>query len=153
MERSEDQGQDKPKMVLVSEDYLAFLHDQMAENQARLRELLGESQAQAIFCISADRLVSTVGVGRYEMDSLDGILRKLSGWGMDVRRKDRGDTIDLEVKCPYAEKVHPRLKSRQSKCPLSEYVLGAVRLENPKSLMVGNDLRQDGVTIRVRRSP
>lgn len=153
MKRPKEENQDKPKMVLVSEDYLAFLHDQMAENQARLRELLGESQAQAIFCISADRLISTVGVERYETDSLDGILHKLSEWGMEVKRKNRGDVIDLEVKCPYAERVHPRLKSSQSKCPLSEYVLGAVRLENAKSQMVGNDLKQDGVSLRIRRSP
>jgi len=152
MKGSEDRTPEKPSMVLVSEDYLAFLHDQLAENQARLRELLGESQAQAIFCISADQLVSTVGVGRYEMDSLDSILQKLSGWGMNVKRKDKGDVIDLSVKCPYASKVHPRLKSNQSKCPLSEYVLGAVRLENAKSQLVGNELTQEGVKLRVRKS-
>jgi hypothetical protein len=139
-------------MVLVSEDYLAFLHDQLAENQARLRELLGESQAQAIFCISADRLISTVGVGRYEIDSLDGILQKLSGWGMDVKRKDRGDVTELEIKCPYAERVHPRIKSQQPKCPLSEYVFGAVRLENAKSQMLRNELTHDGVTLKIRKS-
>ena len=33
----------------MSEDYLAFLHDAFSENQVRLREILGESQAAAVF--------------------------------------------------------------------------------------------------------
>jgi hypothetical protein len=59
MEKEEHPG---PKMVEISEDYLVFLHDELAENQARLRDVLGESGAKAVFSWSADRLVSTVKI-------------------------------------------------------------------------------------------
>jgi hypothetical protein len=147
-----DQDGTKHKMVSISDDYLAFLHDELAENQIRLREILGDSQAQAVFCFSADRLISTVEAGRYSFDPLEGILQKLAGWGMTVSRKDRGNITELEVKCPHAGSVHPRLSSKEPKCPLGEYILGAVRLENPKSILLQNDLTGDGVRFRIAKS-
>jgi hypothetical protein len=143
---------DETKTVSVSKDYLAFLHDELAENQIRLREILGESQAQVVFCWSADRLVSTVEAGRYAFDPMEGIIRKLAGWGMEVSRKDKGSISELEVKCPYAERVHPRLNSKVPKCPLGEYILGAIRLEESKSHLLQNDLTKDGVKFRIQRS-
>jgi hypothetical protein len=146
------ENREKQKMVSISEDYLAFLHDELAENQARLKEMIGDSQAQAVFCYSADRLISTVKPGRYAKDPLEGMVRKLKSWGMEVSRKDKGKTSDIDVKCPYAETVHPKLSTSQPKCPLGEYILGAVRLEDPKALLVRNDLNGDGVRFRVAKS-
>ena len=147
---SEDQAD--PKTVPVNVEYLAFLHDQLAENQQRLRELLGDSQARAIFCISADKLVSTIGAGRYKTDPMEGILAKLSEWGFYVSRKEKGDTSELEIKCPLAETVHPRLASHSPKCPLAEYVLGAIRLEDAKSQLLTNDLTNDGVKLKLQKA-
>ena len=140
------------KTVSISEDYLAFLHDELADNQIRLREILGESQAQAVFCWSADRLVSTVDAGRYAFDPMEGIIQKLAGWGMEVSRKEKGTICELEVKCPYAEMVHPRLNTKVPKCPLGEYILGAVRLEESKSHLLRNDLTGEGVRFKIQRS-
>jgi hypothetical protein len=147
-----NQGEQEGKMVSIREDYLAFLHDELAENQIRLREILGDSQAQAMFCWSADRLVSTVKPGRYASDPMEGIMQKLAGWGMEVSRTDKGTISELEVKCPYAERIHPRLSSKEPKCPLGEYILGAVRLEESKSRILRNDLTKDGVKFKIQRS-
>jgi hypothetical protein len=147
-----DEATKEAKMISISEDYLAFLHDELAENQIRLREILGDSQAQAMFCWSADRLISTAESGRYATDPLEGVIKRLAGWGMEVSRKDKGTTIELAVKCPYAEKVHPRISSKEPKCPLGEYVLGAVRLEESKSHLLRNDLAEDGVIFKIQRS-
>jgi len=139
-------------MVSVSEDYLAFLHDELAENQVRLREILGDTQAQAMFCWSADRLVSTVEAGRYAFDPMEGVLQKLASWGMEASRKDVGAISELEVKCPYAERIHPKISSKEPKCPLGEYILGAVRLEASKSRILRNDLTKDGVKFKIQRT-
>jgi hypothetical protein len=141
----------KTKMVSISEEYLAFLHDELAENHIRLREILGDSQAQAVFCWSADRLVSTVEAGRYTFDPMEGILQKLAGWGMQVSRKENGSVSELEVKCPYAESVHPRLSTKEPKCPLGEYILGAIRLEDSKSHLLRNDVTKEGVRFTIQR--
>jgi hypothetical protein len=142
---------DKKKTVTVSEDYLVFLHDELSENIVRLREILGDSQAQAVFSWSADRLVATVGGGKNPINPLDGIIEKLRSWGMEAEVRSKGDTIEVVMKCPYAEVVHPRLSSKEPKCPLGEYVLGAVRLEDEKSLMLRNDLTTGGVKLRIKR--
>ena len=143
---------EKPKMVSISEEYLAFLHDELAENQIRLREILGDSQAQAVFCWSADRLVSTVEAGRYTFDPMEGILQKLAGWGMQVTRKEKGTVAELEIKCPYATTVHRRLSTKEPKCPLGEYILGAIRLEESKSHLLSNDLTTEGVRFRIQKA-
>jgi hypothetical protein len=145
-------GKKEAKMISINEDYLAFLHDELAENHIRLREILGDSQAQAMFCWSADRLISTAEAGRYTIDPMEGIISRLTGWGMEMSRKDKGTITELEVKCPYAERVHPRMSSKEPKCPLGEYILGAVRLEESKSHLLRNDLTRDGVKFKIERS-
>ena len=139
-------------MVSVSEDYLAFLHDELAENQARLREILGDSQASAILSWSADRLVTTVEAGRYSFSPIESVLQKLNGWGFTASQRDRGKFIEVEVKCPYAERIHPKLVSKEPRCPLGEYILGAARLDESKSQLVHNSLLKDGVKLTIQRS-
>ena len=151
-EKALSQNKEEERMVSISEDYLAFLHDELAENQVRLREILGDSQAQAVFCWSADRLVSTVEAGRHAYDPMEGVLQKLTSWGMEVVWSERGSISELELKCPYAERVHPKLSSKEPKCPLGEYILGAVRLEDSKSHLLQNDLNKEGVRFRIQRS-
>jgi hypothetical protein len=137
-------------MVSVSEDYLAFLHDALSENQARLREILGESQAKAVFSWCADRLVRTVKVGRYESTPLEGVIQKLSSWGMEVTWREDGTLTKLEVRCPYAGRVHSEMSSRESRCPLGEYVLGALRLEDSKCQLLHNSLTDVGVSFTLK---
>jgi hypothetical protein len=142
---------DQGKKVEISEDYLVFLHDELANNQKRLKELLGESQAKTIFALSADKLVTSVGPGRYATDPLEGIVQKLSSWGMEVSLNPKGNTTEIDIKCPYAESVHPRMSSEEPFCPLGEYILGAVRLEDSKSQLLHNKLTKDGVQLAVEK--
>ena len=139
------------KKVLIDEDYLVFLHDQLAENQATLKEILGESGANTLLNLSSNRLVSTVG-GGLTFHPIDGMVNRLKGWGMQVERKESLGSIELVAKCPYAEKVHPRLKAKSPKCPLGEYILGALRLEFKGASLMTNDLLDDGVRLVVQTS-
>jgi hypothetical protein len=82
---------------------------------------------------------------------MEGILQKLAGWGMQVSRKENGSVSELEVKCPYAESVHPRLSTKEPKCPLGEYILGAIRLEDSKSHLLRNDVTKEGVRFTIQR--
>lgn len=143
----QEQGE---RMVTVSEDYLAFLHDELAENQARLRETLGDSAANAMFDWCADKLVRTTERGRHS-HTIDSVVQRLSGWGMQVKMKEVQGTAELEVQCPYAPRIHPRLSSSSPKCPLGEYLLGTVRLEDEKSQLVSNHLTSVGVKFTIQR--
>ena len=140
------------KKVLIDEDYLVFLHDQLAENQATLREILGESGANTLLNLSSNRVASTVD-GGLTFHPIDGMVNRLKGWGMRVKKKESQGSIELVVKCPYAERVHPRLKAKNPKCPLGEYILGALRLEFKGASLVTNDLLEDGARLVVKVSP
>ena len=144
-------GADQGKKVEISEEYLAFLHDELASNQKRVKELLGDSQAKTIFALSADKLINTVGSGRYTTDPLEAVVQKLSSWGMQLEVKTRGKATEIEIKCPYAESVHPRLTAEEPFCPLGEYILGAVRLEDSKSQLLHNRLTRDGVDLAIEK--
>lgn len=137
------------EMVSVSEDYLAFLHDELSENQARLRETLADSAANAMFDWCADKLVRTTDKGRHSFHPIDAVVQRLSGWGMQVRVNRVQGTTRVEVQCPYAERIHPRMSSSSPGCPLGEYVLGAVRLEEGKSQLVSNRLGSQGAKFTI----
>jgi len=139
-------------MVTVSEDYLAFLHDELSENQSRLRQILGESQSKAIFSWNSDGLIRTIPPGRDSSNSLDGIVQKLRGWGMKVTYRQKGRAVEFEIDCPYADQIHPLLASKEPRCPLGEYILGAVRLEDPKSQLLHNSLTAAGVKLTFEKS-
>ena len=143
---------EESRKVSVSEGYLAFLHDELSENQARLRELLGDSQSRAIFSFAADRLVKTVEAGKYGFSPIEGITQKMKEWGMTVSQKDKGAVVEVEIGCPYAETVHPQLTSKEPRCPLGEYVLGAVRLEDSKSQLLHNALTEKGVRFVIKKA-
>jgi hypothetical protein len=123
-----------------------------SENQARIREILGESEAAAVFSWCADRLVRTVKVGRYVSSPIEAAVQRLASWGMTVTWKDDGNSTRFEVKCPYATRVHPGMASREPKCPLGEYILGALRFEDSKTQLVHNGLTEDGVKFTLKGS-
>ena len=136
------------KRVLIDEDYLVFLHDQLAENQATLREILGASGADAVLRFESERLVAGIG-GNLTFHPIDGVVDRLRGWGMHVRRREEKRSIELKVKCPYAKTVHPHLRAKNPKCPLEEYILGAVRLEYKGASLSTSELLNDGVKLVV----
>ena len=134
--------------MAISEDYLVFLHDQLAVNQAKLKELLGPG-AQAIDVLSADSLTRTVG-GTPKGHPVDGAVETIRGWGMDVSLERKGAFVEVALKCPYAEVVHPKMTAKEPVCPLNEYVLGAVRLEDAQAQLEHNTLTKDGAKFVIR---
>lgn len=141
---------DDRRKVSVDEDYLVFLHDQLASNQSKLKEILG-SGAEVILLASADNLVNTLDP-ESTLYSVDGMVEKLKSWGMNVDMKRSGGSVEVELKCPYAETVHPRMASKEPMCPLNAYVLGAVRLEDKGALLQQNALLKDGARFVIRTS-
>jgi hypothetical protein len=136
------------KTVAISEDYLVFLHDQLAVNQAKLKELL-DAGAQTIDVLSADSLTKTIGRGP-GVHPIDGVVEKIRGWGMDVSIERKGVVVEVGLKCPYAEVVHPKMSAKEPVCPLNEYVLGAVRMEDRGALLEHNVLTKDGARFVIK---
>jgi hypothetical protein len=139
------------RKVSIAEDYLVFLHEQLAENQAKLREILHDSGSEVVFNMSADGLVRTVEKD-FQFRPIDGIVSRMKEWGMTVTLKREAGSMELELRCPYAETVHPQLTSKKPVCPLGEYALGALRLVDREVRLEDNSLLSDGARFRFRTS-
>jgi hypothetical protein len=130
---------------------LAFLHDQLAVNQEKLRDILG-SGAEVISKYSADSLVGTVDK-ESPQNRADTLAKTLRKWGMEVSHTQSSNGVQFVISCPYAEYVHPRLSARDPVCPLSEYVLGEVRLSDRGATLESNALTEKGSRFAIRLSP
>jgi len=138
------------KMVNISLAYVAFLHDQLAVNQEKLRDILG-SGAQVISGYSSDGLASAL-IKDSPYGEADRLTRMIKGWGMDLKQSRRGSTIQFEVRCPYAEYVHPRLSSENPICPLGEYALGEVRRTDRRASLESSALTEGGSRFAIKLS-
>jgi len=139
------------KTVRISLAYVAFLHDQLAVNQEKLKEILG-SGAGVVSDYSSDKLVDVVSK-KSSYGHVDRLAKTIKGWGMDLKQTWKGDTVQFEVGCPYAGYVHPRLSSEHPICPLSEYVLGEVRRVDRKATLENCALTERGSRFAVRLTP
>jgi len=130
-------------------DYVVFLHDQLAANSASLTKLFNESGAQVISQLDADTLVRSTQ-SPFSLRPLDAAIERVEGWGMKVTRSKKGGNLRLRVSCPYAKQVHPLRSDEHPICPLSEYFLGAYRIEEKKALLVGNRIDDEGADIEIK---
>ena len=141
----------KPKTVEISEEYLTFLHDQLAVNQSKLKEFLNDSGAQVVTDASSDELAGLISKERGVI-SEDALVDKIEGWGMQVKKNRRGSLVEFDVSCPYAEIVHPKLTAEKPVCPLGEYVLGVVRSGDSGAQLRHNHLKEDGARFSIETS-
>jgi hypothetical protein len=139
------------KTVSISLAYVAFLHDQLAVNQAKLKEILG-SGAEVISGYSSDKLVGALS-RESPYGRADRLAKTIKGWGMSLTQTRKGNVVQFEVGCPYAEYVHPRLSSEAPVCPLGEYALGEVRQVDGKAALETCALTEKGSRFAIRLSP
>jgi hypothetical protein len=145
------EGAKKDETVSISLAYLAFLHDELAVNKAKLKEILGPG-AEVISKSSADSLARTED-SKSTHARADKLANKLREWGMDVSQERKGDMVQFVVGCPYAAYVHPRITAEDPVCPLSEYVLGEVRQLDAGAALVSNALTGSGSRFLIRLGP
>ena len=139
------------RKVKIDTGYLVFLHDQLAINQARMKEIFGPSGSEMILNSSSDKLMQAVGK-EFPFHPLDGLVSTMKEWGMKVMKEEKDGRVDVSIECPYAEAVHPKLSSDSPVCPLSEYTLGALRMENKAAALETNKLLPGGAHFRFRVS-
>jgi hypothetical protein len=141
----------KRKDVTVPLDYFVFLHDQLAANEAELKEILGDPGKKVIFDRSSERLAR--GTERpLSAHPIDGAIERIEGWGVKVTRNKDAGSVRVHVDCPYAEVVHPLRSKEHPVCPLGEYLLGALRLEDKNAQLVRNSLLADGAEFEITTS-
>ncbi len=137
--------------IEITPQYLALLVDLISGSFESIADVMGESVGQMFFAKACDKAAKSIGPIRPGGNYLKRISERLGEWGVDVKFTERGQELVVELKCPYAHAIHPRLMSEKAICPFSEVVLGMVRLTDKQSIMEENTLTADGATLIIKR--
>jgi hypothetical protein len=139
------------RMVTVPFEYLLSTHVQMSASYDKLKELLGESVALALFAMAADAgLPAMLPSASSSVEELKEVLAE-TGYELSADEKD--DTIEFRLKCPHADRIHPYLGENATFCPMSQMVLSTMRRKFGTSIVTDTSLVPDGsrFTIKVQK--
>jgi len=81
------------------------------------------------------------------IDEIQNIIKK---YGYQIKEAHEDDHSSWTIKCPFAEKVHPKLSLNDAICPISLLILGAVRLQQQNSIMLQHSLDPDGSQFEIK---
>lgn len=71
-------------------------------------------------------------------------------YGYQIKETHVDDHSSWTIKCPFAQKVHPKLSSSDAICPISLLILGAVRLQQQNSIMSQHALDLEGSQFEIK---
>ena len=81
------------------------------------------------------------------IDEIQNIIKK---YGYQIKEAHEDDHSSWTIKCPFAEKVHPKLSLNYVICPISLLILGAVRLQQQNSIMLQHALDPKGSQFEIK---
>ena len=143
--RSEDR-------VEINTAYLVYLHDMLAESVQKVEQMFGGSANQVLVRAESEQVARALVEKGVIEPSLGGAIQALRRWGMRVSPKWQDHTLELEVVCPYAKTVHPKLSTENPVCPLGVVIGGAARKEDSKAI-VKETVNGSGVVFSIRWDP
>lgn len=137
------------KFVKVPFDYLLSTHIQMQATYDKLKEMLGESQALAVFALSADNDLPAKQPDAQA--SVEELMRLMAEGGYSLKgEEEEGGSLKFELTCPHAAKIHPHLGMNASYCPMSQMVLSTVRMRYGNSVVTRSKLNRTGSTFTIQ---
>jgi hypothetical protein len=140
----------KGNIATVPFEYLISTHVQMNASYEKLKEIIGESQALALFALAADKdLPGQMPTPSSSVEELNVIMGEC-GYNLNVDLK--GDKAEFSLSCPHADMIHPKLGKGASFCPMSQSVLSAMRKKYVKPVVTNTKLVRGGsqFTIKVQ---
>lgn len=144
-------GAEEPALVEINIQYLTFVHDMLAESMAKLEQVFGGSAITVLRGTGADQVEQTLSKKGVVEPGLAGAVKAIRSWGMSVTTRKDGESLEVEVECPYARTVHPRLASDSPRCPMGALILGAARTEIPGAGLK-NDLTDTGAVFTIQKA-
>jgi len=146
-QRGEARSEDS---VEISAAYLVYLHDMLAERLGKVEQMFGGSASQMLTLTESEQVANALAQRGVVEAGLEGAVQALRKWGMHVSTKYEDGTAELEVVCPFAKAVHPRLSAEDPVCPLAALVVGAARADHPLA-SVKHFITGTGVTFVISR--
>jgi hypothetical protein len=83
-------------------------------------------------------------------DPIEEIQNIIGKYGYQIDETHENDHSSWTIKCPFAQKVHPKLSLDDAICPISLLILGAVRLQQQNSTMSQHALDEEGSQFEIK---
>ena len=71
-------------------------------------------------------------------------------YGYQITETHQDDHSSWTIKCPFAQKVHPKLSLNDAICPISLLILGAIRLQQQNSIISQHALDPEGSQFEIK---
>lgn len=96
---------------------------------------------------SAQVVKNLIGEGSNPIEEIRNIIGK---YGYQINETHENDHSSWTIKCPFAQRVHPKLSLNDAICPISLLILGAVRLQQQNSTMPQHALYPEGSQFEIK---
>jgi hypothetical protein len=133
--------------------YLAALHDIISAYHQRLSEVTSPQVANQFLGNISDIAMRHLGFDKDKDSAEENARKMMATLGMKLETVKTGQNIDCKIECPFAEKVHPLLVSKNPICPITILVLGAVRLTDRGALATQITLNEKGTDAIIGPNP
>ena len=135
------------KTLEIPLDYLVTTHVIMNSSYEKMKEIMGKEAALTFFALAAD---SSAWEGLEDPTSVEEMMKRLSDYGYSLHESKDKDLLKFRLHCPHASKVHPKMGAGATFCPMSQVVLGTVRKQHHRSVVLDSTLKDDGSYFEVK---
>jgi hypothetical protein len=128
--------------------YHMLTHALITTFHKRLMDITTKRFADEFMLDTASQVVKTlVGESSDPIKEIRSIIEK---YGYQIHESHHDDHSSWSIRCPFAERVHPKLTVNDAICPMSLLILGAIRLQQQNSTMTERGMAPDGSQFEIR---
>jgi len=118
---------------------MAALHDIIAAYHERLSQVTSPQVANQFLATMSDLAMHHLGFDKQD-DPMENAKKLMAMFGMKLTTVTVNDQAEFKIECPFAERVHPLIVSKNPVCPITILVLGAMRVTRrgfvPRKMML-----------------
>ena len=128
--------------------YHMLTHTLITTFHRRLMDITTKRFADEFMMNTAAQVVKNlIGESSKPIEEIQNIIEN---YGYQIDESHEDEHSRWIVKCPFAQKVHPKLSLNDAICPISLLILGAVRLQQQNSTMLQHALDADGSQFEIK---
>ena len=128
--------------------YHMLTHTLITTFHRRLMDITTRRFADEFMMNTAAQVVrNLIGDSSNPIDEIQKIIEK---YGYQINETHHDEHSSWTIKCPFAQKVHPKLSLNDAICPISLLILGAIRLQQQNSTMQQHALDPEGSQFEIK---
>jgi hypothetical protein len=128
--------------------YHMLTHTLITTFHRRLMDITTRRFADEFIMNTAAQVVKNlIGDSTSPIEETQKIIEK---YGYQINETHENDHSSWTIRCPFAQKVHPKLSLHDAICPISLLILGAIRLQQQNTIMTQHVLETEGSQFEIK---